>query len=83
MLLGLEQYVNYLLDVAKCSRYYLGGFCRMDATVKHMIAMVSTCSCVSDQTTPLILLEDDRLALRLPEVDLSIAEDLEYVLSIS
>ena len=58
MLLGLEQYVNYLLDVAKCSRYYLGGFCRMDADVTHVIAMVPTCSCVSDQTL-LSILEDD------------------------
>ncbi|CAK0827359.1 unnamed protein product, partial [Prorocentrum cordatum] len=81
-LLGLSAYVDYLLNDVKVSGYYLKGFLRKTDKVLHMTALAATCSFASDETLAMTL-EDDRLIIRLPEIDQAAISQLEYVFSIS
>ena len=82
MLLGLEEYVRYCLDVKHCSRYYLSGFLRFDDQMKHLVALASTSSFVSDNTLSMCF-EDDRLAVRINDIDAGAQDELDYVFSLS
>ena len=76
LLLGLKEYVDYCIGVAKCKPYYIKGLRRLDDRVKRMLGMAATASFVSDATL-LATLEDDRLAVRVAEIDRLAEEEMD------
>ena len=81
MVLGLGDLVQHCLD-SGCSKYFLKGFLRMDDKVRHFVGLASTCSFVSDGILSL-LLEDDRLATQITEVDRISHEEVGYLCDLS
>ena len=82
VMLGLQAYVDFLLDDVGCSRYYLGGFRRGDSSVLRFAAVAATCSFPTD-AAPAACLADDRLPRKLAEIDGSIAEEIDYIFNVS
>ena len=82
-LLGLADYVSYILLLEKSSKYYLKGFPEHCTTqVKQLFGIVSISSHVPDAIL-FLLLEDDRVAMQLDEIDARIQKMLDLVHGVS
>lgn len=71
LFIGLEALVTSIVADKKESHYYIKGFTRLNKRIKRMMAQVICTGQVS--TAPLFLLvQDNRLAMTLPTIDLEI-----------
>ena len=68
--LGLCEYVTYLVDGGRCSKYYLGGVLQhfKGDDVLRLIGISALSSFPCDVALTLTM-EDDRLHMRLPSID--------------
>jgi hypothetical protein len=80
--LGLEGIVNEVRALPGTSEYYIHGFGLLASKVKQFVAIVAFASRVPDSAL-LALLEDDRLAARVGEVEAAMEEELQWIGSIS
>ena len=70
--MGLANFVRYLINGVKVFAYYLDGFENLSLEVKGMVVPVAASAQVSE--APLkIIMKDDRMALRITDVDAALA----------
>ena len=75
---GLADLVSMIMDSSSCSKYYIQGFGQMSQKVRELMVLVA-CSGRLSENFVALLLEDDRLPLRLPLIDETLAKDQEYI----
>ena len=81
LFVGLEHLVKGILARKHSHKYHLSGFERLDAGIKRMLAITACSSLVSEKPLAL-LLQDNRLALTLPDIDREMDEQATKVLTI-
>jgi hypothetical protein len=75
---GLGDLVSTIMACPSTSKYYISGFNQLSKRVLELMVLVS-CSGRLSENFVALLLEDDRLPLRLPVIDETLANDQEYI----
>ena len=83
MYTGIEPFVETLLSNPSVMKYHLEGFRRLaDPRVRRTVVIASLASRPADAVLA-VLMEDNRAALRLPELKAALVEEIEWVSDLS
>jgi hypothetical protein len=78
IMVGLPDFVHFVMDSPTSSDYYLRVFRMLDSNVLHLIAVVGMSSFLSDAVLG-ELLQDDRVARILPTLRTEISQELAFI----
>jgi hypothetical protein len=78
IIVGLPDFVHFVMDSPTSSDYYLRGFRMLDSHVLHLVAVGGMSSFLSDSVLARLLL-DDRVARILPMLRMEISQELAYI----
>lgn len=81
LLTGLHDTVRYIREETTASDYYIHGFARLIESLREFISIVAFGSVVSDALL-CCLLEDDRVAGRVDELEAALTEEVQWLLSL-